>query len=143
MRYCKQRDQYSCGALALLNIDKFFGRRVTYKDLPKYRKLVNCHRVTGTQTPNISKVIGRASRRSWASAKWFLREGNCIMLLWDEGDVAHYFIMGMYYEEFYVVNRFKPDVGVSAAYIASPQQAALYVRKSFRTWYVNKETGLL
>ncbi len=143
MRYCKQRDRYSCGALALLNIDKFFGRPVTYKDLPKYKKLVDCKYVTGTQTPNISKVIGRASRRSWVSAKRFLSEGNCVMMLWDEGDVAHYFIMGMYYAEFYVVNRFRPDVGVVAAYIASPQQAALYVRKSLRTWYVNKETGLL
>jgi hypothetical protein len=147
MRYCKQRDKYSCGAIALLNIDKFFGRQITYQDLPKYKELVDCQPISGTQISNISKVIGRASRRTWRSSKQFLNDGNCVMILWDGVDTAHYFIMGMgmcqQRKVFFIVNRYRPDVGVSATYIAPPQRAAIFLRNSVRTWYVDKETGLL
>ncbi len=145
MRFCKQRDKYSCGAIALLNIDKFFGRQVTYQDLPKYQELVDCQPVSGTQVSSISKVIGRASRRTWKSSKQFLSEGNCVMILSGGVDEAHYFIMSMcqHLKVFFIVNRYRPDVGVSAAYIAPPQRAAMFLRNSVRTWYVNKETGLI
>jgi hypothetical protein len=40
--YIKQRDRISCAAVALMNAHLFQGKRVTYKDLAKYRKAVGC-----------------------------------------------------------------------------------------------------
>lgn len=143
MRYCKQRDTYSCGAIALLNVDKFFGRCVTYRDLPKYLAMVRCNTIDGTRMTYISKAIGRASRRTWKSSKQFLREGNCIILLIKEGGEGHYFVMGMYETEIFIVNRFLPSTGTAAAYVIPPSWAAMFLRTSKRTWYVDKATGLL
>lgn len=42
MRYLKQQDDYSCGPIALMNILKWLGHRVLYKDLPKYKQLCYC-----------------------------------------------------------------------------------------------------
>ena len=143
MRYCKQRDKYSCGAIALLNVDKFFGRWVTYQDLPKYQELVDCRRDEGTKIVRISKVIGRASRRAWESSRQFLRDGNCIMILCDEGAEAHYFVMIEEAGVIVVVNRFNHGVGTPSTCKISPQYATRMLRSALRTWYVDKETGLL
>ncbi len=115
----------------------------TYQDLPKYRGLVNCNILHGTMATRVSKVIGHASRRTWKTSKQFLSEGNCIMLLRKDGDGRHYFVIGMDQTEIFMMNRFRPDVGVTAAYVISPSRAAMLVRTSQRTWYVDKATGLL
>ena len=100
MRFCKQRDRYSCGAVALLNIDKFFGSRATYQDLPKYRKLVNCDQ-HGTQDWDITRVLGRTSRCKWPKAKRFLQEKNCILIKWW----GHLFLMVMNNYDIQIVNQ--------------------------------------
>ena len=57
MRYCKQRDRFSCGPVAIINALKFFGVKATYKDVPKYRKLTNCRRPHGVKRKYINKPL--------------------------------------------------------------------------------------
>jgi hypothetical protein len=52
-RYIRQRDNYSCAAVALLNADKWRGKKVTYSDLPKYRKVLS---VDNKRGPSAKKL---------------------------------------------------------------------------------------
>ena len=135
MRFCKQRDRYSCGPVALLNIDKFFGRRATYQDLPKYRKLVNCRPRHGTSLHDMTIVLGRASQRSWKQAKQFLQEGNCILLntRW-RASVGHYYLMVMHNYDIQIVNFFSDRSTVSI----NSQRASRLLKQAYRTWYINE-----
>jgi len=141
MRFCKQRDGYSCGAVAALNVDKVRGCRVTYHDLPYYRDLVGCRRI-GTYAENISRVFGKASRRSWKSTKEFLLAGNCIIILKTSGiqnQWGHFYLMTVdEYGCVIVVNRYRGVHYPSAVQIL-PQAAATLLRHAYLTWYIEKE----
>jgi len=135
MRYCKQRDRYSCGAIALINIDKHFGQRATYKDLLWYQHLIDCTCPDGTYTRDISKVLGRARRRTWARAKQFLLSGNCIMVQ-NRRTRGHYYLM---------VTNGNGDIGIvnycrhgHTATKITPQWAARLLKRAHRTWYVSE-----
>jgi len=136
MRFCKQRDRYSCGAVALLNVDKFFGRRATYRDMPKYRKLVNCVNTHGTRHSDMTRVLGRASRRGWKHAKRFLDERNCILIStkWRNGG-GHYYLMLIHNYDIQIVNFFS-DL---STFSISSQRASRLLKRAKRTWYINKE----
>jgi len=133
MRFCKQRDKYSCGAIALLNIDKFFGHRATYQDLPRYQELVKCGRPHGTLIRNMTRVLGRASRRSWRNAKRFLQKRNCILILSGWGNGGHYFLMVMDNRNYHLVNHES-----SAVIGISSQDASWILKHAKRTWYVSE-----
>ncbi len=135
-RFCRQRDNHSCGPIALLNVDKFFGHRVTYKHLPQYYKRARCRNPGGTYTSDISKILGRASRRSWTEAKHFLNEFGCIVI--QTAYTGHLYLMVM---------SVKGNIGVvnychheHTAIQITPQRGAAMLRKAFRTWYVSKPT---
>lgn len=141
-RFCRQRDSHSCGPIALLNIDKFFGHRVTYKHLPKYSRRVGCHRpkgrdLGGTYTRAISKILGKASRRTWKGAKQFLRKGDgCIMV--QTTYIGHLYLIIMSDDgNIGVVNYYDQKY---AAIQITPQMGAAMLRGAYRTWYVNKPT---
>jgi len=135
MRFCKQRDKYSCGAVALLNIDKFFGRPVTYQALPFYRMLVNCSQAHGTYRRDVTRVLGRASRRGWKQAKRFLQEGNCILLdiRWRNGE-GHYYLMVIHNYGIQIVNYFRDQSTTSV----NPRWAARLLKQAERTWYIGE-----
>lgn len=61
IRYIGQRDQYSCGPLAILNILKWAGYDITSKYLPNLRRYCKTDE-NGTDTKNISKVLERYSK---------------------------------------------------------------------------------
>jgi len=140
-RYCQQRDNHSCGPIALLNIDKFFGHRVTYKHLPHYSRWLRCRRpkgndLGGTYTTAISQILGRASRRAWSKTKHFLRDG-CIVVQTSRSG-GHFYLM---------VTNGNGDIGVVnyrqykyAAIQITPQKGAAMLKKAYRTWYVSKPT---
>jgi hypothetical protein len=135
-RFCKQHDTYSCGPVALLNIDKFFGQRVTYKQLPRYSKRVQCVPPDGTFPEAISRILGRAKRKAWEKAKQFLKDGGCIMVQSKD----HYYLMLMNHrEDIGVVNYY--GAGHGAIHI-SPQRASRWLKDARRTWYVDNTTGV-
>lgn len=140
MRFCKQRDRYSCGAIAALNIDKFRGCRVTYEDLPYYRDLVRCRKEwNGTFARNITRVYGQASRRSWNETRKFLRSGNCIIVLTCRKSWGHFFLMALdQYGCIVVINR-KRDIHIPSTVQILPHAAAILLKHAHRTWYVEKE----
>lgn len=140
IRFCRQRDKYSCGPVALLNIDKFFGRRVTYQHLPRYSKRTKCKPVTGTKTKIMSKILGRATRRSWKKAKQFLTDGGCIVVLsqWEVNgeQMGHFYLMVTNYcNDIGVVNLYRD---IYTAIRVTPQRAARILKTAERTWYVSK-----
>ena len=135
MRYCKQRDRYSCGAIAMINIDKHFGQQATYQDLLWYQHLIDCTVPDGTFSRNISKILERASRRTWAQAKQFLRAGKCI-LVQNRRNHSHYYLMVMnWHGDISAVNFYRH--GQTAAKITTRWTAQL-LRHAFRTWYVSE-----
>jgi len=141
VRFCKQRDKYSCGPIALLNIDKFYGERVTYADLKYYRKLVDCKPLQGTKTSAMSDVLGRASRRTWVKTKEFLQDGwSCLIIQTGDGRanrLGHYSLVvtdkgGRYI----LVNHYRGQeyAGVE---ISWREFYGLW-RKAYRLWYVKR-----
>lgn len=57
VRYCKQRDHYSCGPLAILNLLKHLGYAYTYKDMPKLRRKLKTSRRGGTWICHLDHFI--------------------------------------------------------------------------------------
>jgi len=58
-RFLGQRDSYHCGPIALLNLDKWLGCKVTRRDLPHYTKLLGCCRRHGTPAENFWRTTGQ------------------------------------------------------------------------------------
>lgn len=142
MRFCKQRDTYSCGAVVALNISKVRGCHVTYHDLPYYQNLIGCQKWIGTQAHNISSVFGRACRRSWKSTKKFLIAGNCIIILVrPKKQWGHFYLMTIDEHRCIVVINKKQGVHYPSTVQIVPQTAATLLRHAYRTWYVEKGTG--
>jgi hypothetical protein len=56
-KYILQKDSYSCGTIAFLNILNYFGKSYTSKDLPKFRKLLKTHKIYGTYQKYINKEL--------------------------------------------------------------------------------------
>jgi len=138
MRFCKQRDGYSCGAVVLLNADKFFGKPVTYRDLPHYQRLVDCRPVAGTQATSITRILGNSQRKSWCGSKRFLQDGNCIIVLKRKGGWGHFYLMATNeYGCVIIVNRYC-GVGCPSAEQVLPQTAARMLKTSRQTWYLKK-----
>lgn len=58
MRFIRQRDQYSCGPIAIINALKWAGAYLTYKsDFKKIKNLCKTTISWGTTPENISKVL--------------------------------------------------------------------------------------
>ncbi len=57
-RYVKQRDQFSCGPVAIINILKWSGERFDCQDIiGPIQKLCKCSNPTGTNHPNFDKAL--------------------------------------------------------------------------------------
>ena len=134
-RFCKQRERYACGPVALLNIDKFFGRRVTYQHLPRYSKRIEYKPGIGSLTRMMSKILGRATRMPWKKAKQFLKDGGCIVVQNKQKKGHFYLIVTNYYGDVGAVNLYRN--GPTAIRVTS-QRAARMLKTAYRTWYVNK-----
>ncbi len=143
-RYCQQRDEHSCGPVALLNIDKFFGHQVTYKHLPQYSRRVRCTRpqgrdLGGTYTTFISKILGRASRRSWKKAKQFLKDGGCVMVQTKIAS-GHFHLYLMVMNDNGDISVVNYHLDKYAAVQITPQRGAAMLKRALRNWYVSKPT---
>lgn len=57
MRFCKQKDHFSCGPIGIINALKFQGKQVSYKDLAYISKHVKCVSPNGTLVPDMHKFI--------------------------------------------------------------------------------------
>jgi len=143
IRFCKQRDKYSCGPIALLNIDKFYGERVTYADLPYYKKLVDCKAKSGTQINRMSDVLGRARRKGWPKTREFLSDGwSCLVFQTGDGIAGrpgHYSIVIQDRNGIYVLINHRR--GKYASEHITWQELYWLWKKANRIWYV--ETPIL
>jgi len=56
-RYIRQRDQFSCGPVAVINTLKFLGCNVTYKSLPLVQRLCKCKSPDGTNPEDLEQAL--------------------------------------------------------------------------------------
>jgi hypothetical protein len=93
-RYLRQRDQYSCSAIALLNLDKWRGIRVTQKNLAQYKKLCHADVLTGVERRQFESIVGRKGRKlSYTNLK--KHHGAVILETeWTDGHKHSYLILG-------------------------------------------------
>jgi len=57
-RYLKQRDGYSCGPVAIMNVVKWAGLTFSYKNEIKFfQSICGCEPVFGTNHPNFDKAL--------------------------------------------------------------------------------------
>ena len=58
VRYIKQRDTYSCGPVALINVLKWSGANKTYKDMPRAQRMVKCsYKEGGTDSIDLHRAL--------------------------------------------------------------------------------------
>lgn len=143
IRFCKQRNRFSCGPIALLNADKFFGLKVTYRHLPAYKLMVDCTPAHGTLTTRMSKMLGRASRRSWDNTEKFLRGCmGCLILQTGDGRGArrgHYSLICRDRKgDYYLVNHFNDQQ--YAALVVDRDEIQRLWEEAHRVWYIDKLT---
>ena len=143
IRFCRQRNRFSCGPIALFNADKFCGLKVTYWHLPAYMLMLNCGPVHGTLTSNMSKMLGRASRRSWKNTAMFLQEcKGCLIIQTGDGRggrKGHYsLICRDRGGDYYLVNHFNDQQ--YAAMQVRDYHIQDYWREAYRVWYIDKLT---
>jgi len=104
MRYVKQRDKYSCGPVAIMNVLKWAGYAFNYEDsLPVLQKLCKCISVTGTKHANFDRALRLVTsrfkvfkvRRVHRPKLWqieeHLREGGLVILnyYWRKDEEGH------------------------------------------------------
>jgi hypothetical protein len=94
-RWLRQRDKFSCGPIALINLDKWRGKSVTNRDLPRYQRRCSCRHPRGTVIANFSRIVGRPHYRlNYRRFKQHLLSGGTaiINIVWAYG-VGHFFFV--------------------------------------------------
>ena len=93
-RYLRQQDKYSCSAVALLNLDKWRGLKVTKKNLPQYIKLCQAKPFVGTFQKQFDKVVGRRGRR--LTYKQFKQHPGATLFetFYPDGHAHDYLVLG-------------------------------------------------
>jgi hypothetical protein len=58
-RYLKQKDNHSCGPIALMNVARWAGSKIKYKDLPAVQDLCDCDPKSkrGTTAVNLHYIL--------------------------------------------------------------------------------------
>lgn len=94
VRYLRQTDTYACTALALLNLDKWRGLRVTRKNLSEYKKLCRSHKTLGTARSQLVRITGKQGRRITYDQ---LKKNNGAAIFeteWTDGLKHSYLVLG-------------------------------------------------
>ena len=93
-RFLGQRNKSGCGPVALLNLHKWQGRKVTRRDLPRYTALLGCCRRHGTPAENFSRTTQHHGYV--LTYRQFKREINCdkaAVLLTKTRRSWHYYLV--------------------------------------------------
>jgi hypothetical protein len=97
MQYIRQRNNFTCGPIMLMNIDKWAGKRVIRKHLPEYIKKCNCRRECGTEVKDLNRCLGKRSRRvTYQQFKKHLKTGGSVAIMgwsYDMPTEGHVFLV--------------------------------------------------
>lgn len=104
MRYCRQRDTYSCGPIAVLNSMKWAGLPVSYKRLKYMQKTRGFCKQTGVGTRGLYRLLRRSLKETChivfsAHPKLshiikHLQQGGAVLLLFHVvNDEGHYSLL--------------------------------------------------
>ena len=107
MRYCKQRDSYSCGLVAVLNSMKWVGVRVSYDWVKPKQRTRGFSKILGIGVKNLSSLLRRslqdecdirfAAPPTYGCVKKHLEQGGIIILCsaynTNPDTDGHYFLL--------------------------------------------------
>lgn len=123
--YIKQRDEFSCGPVAIINALKWAGHDYTYQALPTIRRLCRC-KDEGTHSENLTRGLEKLKKRNKLKFKYndleyptllkidkHLKKGSLIFLYRENNqDIGHYIFINSKKENWYsVVNYSKKTKG--------------------------------
>lgn len=96
-RWLRQYDGFSCGPVALINLDKWRGKPVTNQDLPRYRRRCRCRPKHGTFDTNFAHAVGSRPRHlTYQHFKQHLLSGGvAIISAWLDGGKHLFFVRGV------------------------------------------------
>jgi hypothetical protein len=69
MRFLQQRDSYSCGPIAIINLFKWCGMRAGKKDIPLFRRMLGTNIPFGTKQGSMSRLLKHTIDRRIAKVK--------------------------------------------------------------------------
>ena len=96
MRWLRQYDHYSCGPVALINLDKWRGKSVTKRDLPRYRRRCHCYYPDGTSTINFLRTVGQppiSQLNYYCFKEHLLSGGVAIIHTTFDNECGHFFFV--------------------------------------------------
>lgn len=85
-RYVRQRDEYSCGPVAVMNLAKWAGVRAPYSEIGRYRRMCECDE-TGSSPEAFLDAIRRV-RGIEVEECWYCADGRMRGLWGMLGDVV-------------------------------------------------------
>lgn len=113
VRWVRQRDHYSCGPVAVLNILKWMGHPWTYKMLPALQVVCKCDVDVGTGRQNIERAMAKLGINKKRKVFPKLRDidahldsGGIILLeyFWTEFDGHYALCIGRTKKHYIMVN---------------------------------------
>ena len=103
IKFILQRDEWSCGPIALMNTLKALNRKVIYRDIHKYRKMLGWKYKDGVWPESIEKVLKRLKIKYFKRVEKkvtlgfidkYLKKGYfCILLFAWNKDESHYILI--------------------------------------------------
>lgn len=98
-RYCRQRDKFRCGPIALLNTMKWVGLpNVTYQDVFRISKMCGCTPPWGTEPSKLTtaarqlfgtECVIRSGRVTYRQLKEHLSGGGVAILCYFDKQIKH------------------------------------------------------
>jgi hypothetical protein len=86
-RFLAQRDEYSCGPIAIINALKWLGYAFTGADLPKLRRWCQTDKYLGTPTKSMTATLAKLGIKStlkyritFSELNMYLKQGKCVII---------------------------------------------------------------
>jgi len=139
-RFVKQRDKYSCGYVALINMKKAFGHRSTLKDIKKYKsQLPFKEKLTSglsffqieyliKDDPILNKYfVGKIFNPKLKDLEHFSKLGcACIITTANERSGHYSLFLGKHSSEYALVNHFR---NTTVAFVKKKKMSAILKKK--------------
>lgn len=94
MRYCVQRNEFSCGPILIINALKWAGEKITYrKDYKELCELLKCSREIGTKSSYITRYIQKLNPRRTRSLSMKNNEAIMALYLFDPKENIYHYVL--------------------------------------------------
>jgi hypothetical protein len=134
-RYCKQRDNYSCAPIAILNALKWTGKNKTLKDLSKLKKELQTTKQDGTYFVPEQKVVQKYFKSTYfrdldfKTFKKYLLQNKAIIFRY-----TFFSKTGEHFAHSNFVSGIKDDKYIVAHNFFADKSTSLLTKKQMQFW---------